>query len=296
VDVDGDGYQDLLSGSWPGEIFLFQGSSVGVSSTGDALKHKDGRTVNVGRASAAFAADWDSDGDLDLLVGNIQGAVFLVPNEGGPKKLEFGEPVALRAGAQTIAVPAGDAGPCAADWDQDGDLDLLVGAGDGSVWLFENTGTSDLAAGRQLLKPGTMAIQEPNRPATRGGRSKICVVDWNGDGRLDLLVGDVAKMRRPSARELSAEEKEVLRRDLARARLRWHALVKRKASADSRAGHGESGQQSLEVLDRELMEARRELLELEMRVKMPGMVEVVGWVWVFLRRSADQKVSRAESP
>ena len=28
------------------------------------------------------------------------------------------------------------------DWDQDGDLDLLVGGGDGHLWLFQNAGTS----------------------------------------------------------------------------------------------------------------------------------------------------------
>ena len=35
-----------------------------------------------------------------------------------------------------------DSHPIAADWDGDGKLDLLVGAGDGSVWFFRNLGTS----------------------------------------------------------------------------------------------------------------------------------------------------------
>ena len=86
------------------------------------------------------------------------------------------------------------AGLDVADWDDDGDLDLLVSVADGSVSLYRNTGSAQkpkLALRTQLVPPGeeTYGSDAPTE-ARRGGRAKICVADWNGDGRLDLLVGD----------------------------------------------------------------------------------------------------------
>ena len=40
----------------------------------------------------------------------------------------------------------------------------------------------------QYLKPG--------EPMARGARSQICVTDYNGDGKLDLLVGDYSNVYR----------------------------------------------------------------------------------------------------
>src|SRR5207248_10452136 len=68
-----------------------------------------------GTAPAVHAVDWDGDGVLDLLVGDIGGNVYLVPNEGTRKKHAFGKPRRLEAGGKPIQAPGGDAGPLAAD-------------------------------------------------------------------------------------------------------------------------------------------------------------------------------------
>jgi len=43
----------------------------------------------------------------------------------------------------------------------------------------------------------------PTEPV-RGGRSKLCVTDWNGDGLIDLLVGDVS-YQKPKPKKLSVK-------------------------------------------------------------------------------------------
>lgn len=85
----------------------------------------------------------------------------------------------------------------------------FVGSGDGSVWLYPNgteTKAMELAEGRPLVPPvGDLYQNTPAEP-TRGMRFKVCAADWNGDGRLDLLVGDFA-YQKPKPVELTAEQK-----------------------------------------------------------------------------------------
>jgi hypothetical protein len=48
VDLDGDGYADIISGSWPGELFLFRGLPGGKFAAPEMLKDKDGNIINIG--------------------------------------------------------------------------------------------------------------------------------------------------------------------------------------------------------------------------------------------------------
>ena len=220
MDLNGDGYIDILSGSWPGELFLFRGGPGRTFAPPEMIKDKTGNYINIGggirdepgggilitgngefektadgyvvnyhgkkmkstaekpvsvtgTASAVFAFDWDADGDLDLIVGDIRGNVHLVPNEGSAKAYAFGNVQKLLAPMRV----QGDAGPHVADWDGDGLFDLLVGAGDGSVTFFKNVGSTKapkLAAGLQLVTPveAKYGSDAPNT-AQRGTRSKI---------------------------------------------------------------------------------------------------------------------------
>ena len=96
ADLDGDGRPDILSGSWPGEIYLFRRLPDGTFPAGEPLKTAAGKPLNVGSASAPFAFDWDGDGKPDLIVGTIGGDVFLVPNVGTRERPAAGaQPVSM---------------------------------------------------------------------------------------------------------------------------------------------------------------------------------------------------------
>ena len=191
---------DLLSGSWPGEIYVFYRKANGTYAAAEKLKDKNGRIIKVGSASSVAVADWDGDGDLDLVIGNIDGAVFLVINEGNPQKPAFGTPTRLNAKGKPVIAEGGDAGPCLADWDGDGKLDLLLGSGSGKVNWYRNIGAGkepELDAPRPLVAEagGEFArATGSDNPKHCGMRSKPAVADWNGDGKPDLLVGDFSSM------------------------------------------------------------------------------------------------------
>src|SRR5262249_27212523 len=125
---------------------------------GQKIKSTPEKPVFVtGTASAVHAFDWNGDGAIDLIVGDIRGGVYLIPNEGTRTSYAFGKEKPLMAGGEPIRVEGGDAGPFVADWDGDGKPDLLVGAGDGSVWWYRNIGSAkapELAKGEMLVPPG----------------------------------------------------------------------------------------------------------------------------------------------
>ncbi len=244
---------------------------------GQRIESTPDRPIGItGTASAAHAADWDGDGDYDLIIADIRGKVYLVPNEGTPESYAFGKEIQL-------ASVKSRAGPFTADWDGDGDLDLLVGADDGSVSLFRNTGSAkspELASAVQLVPPGEKASgRQAPKDARRGKRSKICVTDWNGDGLLDLLVGDFATQK-PDLPEPTPEEKaehERIRKELETVQKRYRELIQ-KIHGPSRLRTKEG----IEQIQKQMEQVRKRMTDL--RSKLPSEYERHGWVWLFLRK------------
>ncbi len=156
------------------------------------------------RAKQWKLADWEGDGDLDLLIGvgdwgdygwddafdhtgtwtngPLHGFVYLAVRQSDGS---YGEPRKLMAGGVPVDV-YGMPSPSLADFDQDGDLDLICGEFLDGFTYFENVGSRKsprLAAGRRLVSDGQpvrMDLQMITPTA----------VDWDGDGDTDLIVGD----------------------------------------------------------------------------------------------------------
>jgi parallel beta-helix repeat protein len=123
-------------------------------------------------------ANLSSPSNIDLLIGDANGNVQFYTWNGG----QF-----FSNGTVNLSVggPVVDWGPCSpdfADWDDDGDLDLFLGTGMGSILLFNNTGNGTFDTGYPLNLTGgsPINISAPVVPS---------VVDWNGDGRLDVIAG-----------------------------------------------------------------------------------------------------------
>src|SRR5947209_100463 len=73
--------------------------------------------------------------------------------------------------------------PFAVDWDGDGKLDLVVGNFAGTFYWFKGEGKGKFQPKPEPIKSG----KEPLK--IMGHHSDPFVIDWDGDGALDLLSG-----------------------------------------------------------------------------------------------------------
>jgi hypothetical protein len=227
VDLDGDGHRDILSGSYSrmeramaGLFQVLYGKPGGTFRKAEVLKGSDGQpliiplngqpmTENI--CTRPFAVDWDGDGHLDLVVGNFSGTFYWFKGEGKGKFQP--KPEAIKTGEEPLRIQGHHSDPFVIDWDGDGDLDLLSGSSNGGVQWAENRAGKGkrpkLRPFEWLIKPGRFLTygqilneEELTGPTTS---TRLWVEDVNGDGKLDLLVGDSVSLITP-AKGLNAKE------------------------------------------------------------------------------------------
>lgn len=282
VDFDGDGLNDIVSCSGNGGIVVFRRRKDRSFAEGETLKRADGLEMVGMPGTGVYAADWDGDGDLDLVLTMPRTGICLLRDTGSRRQPAYGDPEAFKTDDEPINARFGNAAPVAADWDGDGLVDLVVGAGDGSVMLYRHIGAADAVTVKEgeALVPQFFYDEEDQTPKPGRG-AHPCVCDFDGDGRLDLLVGDVWTSIVTPEVKLTDEE---LARDAALEK-KLSALSK-KFSAERQALDDDSGPakekrfEGLRVISNQMRAMRRELN----RPPPQPIITPHGHVWIYLRR------------
>ena len=153
------------------------------------LIYADNSPIDVYGMPSANFADFDNDGDLDILCGEFLDKFTYFENIGDRNNPKYTSGRYLTYSDKPITMDLEMIIPIAIDWDQDGDVDLVVGQEDGRVAFVENTGK--LVNKIPQFELPKFFNQEAD-DVKFGALVTPYSTDWDNDGDEDLICGNTA--------------------------------------------------------------------------------------------------------
>jgi len=297
IDYNNDGIDDIISASYPGDMYAFIGDGEGNYAKPIHLQNEDGEPLlaweiipekyrkdakterQTIHSTTMELHDMDADGDLDIYVGSRLDGCFTIENKGSRSEPIWSNTTEVLKDINGNAIGGWDWGSNIHwhDWDGDGISDVLVGSEDGAVRWYRNVGedTKPQFGEPVLLIPAQTfdeMFEKLETPARSGSRCKVHATDWDGDGVTDLLVGDFGSSWKQVKTLTAKEESELEHLDSERNRISNLAMPLWNMDRDLNAEE----KKELNRLDELLSEIYEKQQVLETHTHSSH-----GWVWLY---------------
>jgi len=187
VDLDNDGDLDFMSGSYNGGFDYYQNTGTASAPAYAAgVDNPFGLTTPTGTYCSAAFADFDNDGDFDMMGrGGSRGTDFYYyENTGTASAPSFAaaviNPFALAPSYTQYAHVD------IQDLDGDGDFDIMMNSRDADFRYYENVGTNSAPSfGAEQVNPFGLSVV-----GAAWNYGSVAFGDLDNDGDFDLLAGD----------------------------------------------------------------------------------------------------------
>ncbi len=205
-DLDGDGLIDLVAGNDAGHLFYIRNRGdrgtmlldppLRLQSDGEIFKVDGGYSGVQGPPESRWGytcpsvCDWNGDGLADLVYNSILGQISVLLQRPQTSPPAFEKPYVLRSDTMELQL-VWRTQPAVTTWGQaEGRRCLVVNDEHNQLRCYWQVDAENVTPGELLRMTTGEPIQaHGQRFGGQFGRTKLQIVDWDGDGQLDLLLG-----------------------------------------------------------------------------------------------------------